>query len=73
MSNARVLGLLSIPLIWDELRMIEWTCNLLIITFLINLPSALRRKIGQKALGLSYEDLLGLGIIINVDFLKCDS
>jgi len=39
----------------------------------INLPSVLRRTIGQKALGLSYEDLLGFEIIMNVDFLKCDS
>jgi len=28
---------------------------------------------GQKALGLLYDDLLGFGIIINIDFLKCDS
>jgi len=40
------------------------------MTFSINFLIVLRRTICWKVLGLSYEDLFGFGIIIDVDFLK---
>ena len=40
------------------------------MTFLMSLPRVLRRTIGQKAFGLSYDGLFGLGMIIMVDILK---
>ena len=55
-----------------KLEVIEWTCSLLLITLSINLPDILRRIIGQKILGVLYKDLLDFGIIIDIDFLKCD-
>ena len=55
-----------------KLEVIEWTCSLLLITLSINLPNILRRIIGQKILGVLYKDLLDFGIIIDIDFLKCD-
>ena len=36
----------------------------------MSLPRVLRRTMGQKAFGWSYEDLLGLGIIIVDEILK---
>jgi len=41
------------------------------MTFSISLLTVLRRIIGLKALGESYDFLLGLGIMIVVDLLKC--
>ena len=55
-----------------KFEVIEWTCSLLLITLSINLPNILRRIIGQKILGVLYKDLLDFGIIIDIDFLKCD-
>jgi len=43
------------------------------MTFSISLPTVLRRTIGLKALGESYDFLLGLGITIIVDLLKWES
>jgi len=40
------------------------------MTFSMSLPRVLRRTIGWNALGVLYKDLLGLGIIIDIDFLK---
>ena len=40
------------------------------MTFLMSLPRVLRRTIGQKAFGLSYDGLFGLDMIIVVDILK---
>ena len=40
------------------------------MSFLINLPKVFRRTIGLKDLGELYNDLLGFGITIVVDFLK---
>ena len=40
------------------------------MTFSMSLLRVLRKTIRQNALGVSYEDLLGFGIIINIDFLK---
>ena len=42
------------------------------MTFSISLLTVLRRTIGLKALGESYDFLLGLGIMIVVDLLKCE-
>ena len=50
---------------------IEWNCILSPINFLINLSSMFKSTIGQKNLGESYNDLLGLEIMINIDILKC--
>jgi len=41
------------------------------MTFSINLPSVLSNTIGQKNLGESYDDFFGLGMIININDLKC--
>jgi len=38
----------------------------------MSLPIVLRRTIGLKYLGELYNSLLGLGIIMEVDVLKCD-
>ena len=50
-----------------------WNCNLSPIIFLISLPIMLRRTIGLNDFGESYNFLLGLGITIIVEILKCDS
>jgi len=42
------------------------------MTFLISLPIVLRRTMGLIDLGESYDFLLGLGITIIVEILKCD-
>ena len=51
---------------------IEWTCSLLLIMFLISFFSILRRTIEQKTLGILYKDLKDFGMIIDNDILKCD-
>jgi len=43
------------------------------MTSSMSLPTVLRRMIGLKALGESYNFLLGLGIMTVVDLLKCES
>ena len=40
------------------------------ITFSMSLPRVLRRTIGQKAFGLSYDGLFGFGMTAVVDTLK---
>jgi len=50
-----------------------WNWSLSPITFLINLPSVFKRTIGLNIFGVSYDSLLGLGIMIDVDVLKYDS
>jgi len=57
---------------WRKFEATEWTFNLLLITFLINLPNVLRRTMGQNIFELLYKDLLGFGIMIDIDFLKWD-
>jgi len=47
-----------------------WNWSLLLITFLISLPIVLRKTIGLKNLGESYNDSLGLGITIVNKILK---
>ena len=42
------------------------------MTSSMSLPTVLRRMIGLKALGKSYDFLLGLGIMTVVDLLKCE-
>jgi len=44
--------------------------SLLLITFLMSFPRVLKRMMGQKVLGESYEALLGLGITMVMDCLK---
>jgi len=51
----------------------DWNWSLLPITFSINLLSIFNRTIGLNIFGVSYEALLGLGMMIEVDILKCDS
>ena len=43
------------------------------MAFLINLPIVLSKTIGQKVLGKSYDSLLSLGIIIDIETLKYNS
>ena len=52
---------------WINLLEIDWNCNLSPMTFLINLPIMLSKTMDQKALEESYDLLLGLGIIIDVE------
>jgi len=40
------------------------------MTFLMTLPTVLKRTIDQKDLEESYDSLLGFGMIIDVDILK---
>ena len=47
-----------------------WNWILSPITFLISLPNVFSRAMGLKDLGELYDNLLGLEIIIIVDFLK---
>jgi len=42
------------------------------MTFSISFPSVFKRTIDWKVFGELYNTLLGLGIIIEVDFLKCE-
>jgi len=42
------------------------------MTFSISLPSVFNRTIGLNILGELYKALLGLGMIIELDILKCD-
>jgi len=50
---------------------IEWNCNLSPMTFSMSFPNMLSRTIDLKALGELYEFLLGLGMMMDVDTLKC--
>jgi len=43
---------------------------LLLITFLISFSNILRKIIEQNVLGVSYNSLLGFGIMIDDNFLK---
>ena len=52
---------------------IDWNYNLLLITFLMGLLIMLRKTIDLKALEELYDSLLGLGIIMKVETLKCVS
>ena len=52
---------------------ITWNCGLSPITFLNSLPIVLSRTIGQKVLGVSYDFLLGLGMMMVDETLKCNS
>ena len=45
-------------------------CILSAITFSMSLPRVLRRTMGRKALGLSYDDLFSLGMTMVVEVLK---
>ena len=56
---------------WMKLFKIDWNCSLLPITFLMSFPKLLRRTIGLKALEKSYDSLLSLEMMIDVDILKC--
>ena len=47
-----------------------WNCNLSPMTFSISFPIVLSNTIGQKDLGKSYDNLLGLGMITVDDNLK---
>ena len=57
---------------WIKLfeAVLNWRHSLM--TFPISLLTVLRRTIGLKALGESYDFLLDLGIMIVVDLLKCE-
>jgi len=55
---------------WMKSLEINWNCNLLLMTFSISLLIMLSRMIGLKSFGESYNSLLGLEIIINIETLK---
>ena len=55
---------------WMKLLRTTINWSLSATTFSMSLPRVLRRTMGQKAFGWSYEDLLGLGIIIVDEILK---
>ena len=63
---------LSSPNWWECMKLLEmvWNWIISLITFSINLLSMFNNTIEQKDLGESYNDLFGLGIIINVNDLK---
>ena len=50
-----------------------WNWSLSLINFSINLPNIFKRIISLNIFGVSYEVLLGLGMIIDMDVLKYDS
>ena len=56
---------------WMKLLDIDWNWSLSLITFSISFPIVLRRIIGPKALEELYNSLLGLGMMIEVETLKC--
>ena len=58
---------------WIKSFKINWNCNLLLMIFSISLLIVLSKTIDQKVLEESYDSLLGLGIIIDVKTLKCNS
>jgi len=49
-----------------------WNWSLSLITFSINLLSIFKRTMGLNIFGVLYNSLLDLGIIIDVDVLKCN-
>ena len=57
---------------WINLLEIDWNFNLSLMTFSINLLIILSKMMSQKALGESYDFLLGLGIMMDIETLKCD-
>ena len=57
---------------WMKLEAINWYCNLSPMSFSMSFSNMLRRTIGQNIFGKSYNTLLGFGIIIKVDILKCN-
>ena len=63
----------SLPSLFRWIKLLDIDCNwsLLLITFLISFSIVLRKMIGLKALGKSYDFLLGLRMIMKVETLKC--
>ena len=55
---------------WTKLEVNEWIWDLLMMTFSISFPSMLRRIMGQKILSELYTSLFGLGIMIDINFMK---
>ena len=55
---------------WIKSLLTMWNCNLSPMTFSISFPIVLSNTIGQKDLGKSYDNLLGLGMITVDDNLK---
>jgi len=53
-----------------KLLEIAWNCNLSLMTFLNNLPVVLSKTIDWKVLGESYDFLLDLRMIMNIETLK---
>jgi len=51
---------------------IAWNCSLFPMTFSNSLPIVLSRIIGQKVLGVPYNFLLSLGMMMVDEILKCD-
>jgi len=73
MTSVSVVDLNFNPSSWLEwMKSLEaiWNWILSPITFSISLPNVFSRTMGLKDLGKSYNNLLDLGIIIMVDFLK---
>jgi len=55
-----------------KLEVNEWIWDLLMMTFSISFPSMLRRMMEQKNLSEFYTSLFGLGIMIDINFMKCE-
>ena len=58
---------------WTNFEIMDYLWSLLIIIFSISFSKVLRRMMGQNILGESYISLLGLKIMIDKEFLKCNS
>lgn len=57
---------------WMKLLEIVWNYNLLLMIFLISLLILLSKMMDWKVLEELYNSLLGLGIIMDVETLKCN-
>jgi len=71
---ASIVDLCLMPSSWLGSRNLladRWNWSLWLITFSMSLPMVLRSTIGLKALVVSYDTLLGFGIMIDIDSLKC--
>jgi len=58
---------------WMKFFEIDWNCSLSLMTFSMSLLIVLSKTMSLKALGKLYDSLLGLGIMMNIETLKCTS
>ena len=64
---------LPIWLGWMKFDVIDWFCNLSLMTFSISFPRVFNRIIGQNIFRKLYIALFGCEMIIKDDILKYDS